>query len=345
MKTSNNSRDTQLDVYRALVMIHIVCVIHTTYWMDITNDIVRSIILFEMPVIFFIAGAAMSLRPNIPSLRNNIVRVTKRILVPYYIFLPVLYIFIAIITFTLSPSVSNYVDIRTLNVYDVVKTLLTGGSTKIPFFGYTWFISCYFIIACSLPIQVKIMRHMPRWLYLIIFIAIVIIQSFVKLNILEYEIKNLALYNFFFIAGYIYYKKIKLSWVYIIGIATTAVTIYGFIDGYLTNMTDHKFPADYHFLIFGTAWICLFSILFSKVRLPYPKIIEIWNTRGYTIYLYQIIGAYLVYWVAEEWICNISNMAVRILLCALIAFIANTVLSYVFYPMEIKIKSLLGISK
>ena len=55
-------RDTQLDIYRALAMIYIICVIHVVYWLGIGNELITSIILFEMPVIFFITGASFSLQ-------------------------------------------------------------------------------------------------------------------------------------------------------------------------------------------------------------------------------------------------------------------------------------------
>ena len=41
-------------------MIHIVCVIHVIYWIKIFDEPWRSLLLLEMPAIFFIAGASQS---------------------------------------------------------------------------------------------------------------------------------------------------------------------------------------------------------------------------------------------------------------------------------------------
>lgn len=68
------TRDSQLDLYRALIMIYIVCWIHGIYWFDTANDVVKSISLFEMPIIFFIAGASQKLsKPKgvVQTIRNR----------------------------------------------------------------------------------------------------------------------------------------------------------------------------------------------------------------------------------------------------------------------------------
>ena len=55
-------RDTTLDACRGLAMMYIVCVIHVAYWLYPVAEPLKSVLLFEMPAMFFIAGAAQSLR-------------------------------------------------------------------------------------------------------------------------------------------------------------------------------------------------------------------------------------------------------------------------------------------
>ena len=53
-------RDKQLDLYRGLSMIYVVCFIHVIYWLKIGSEPILSLMLFEMPLIFFISGASLS---------------------------------------------------------------------------------------------------------------------------------------------------------------------------------------------------------------------------------------------------------------------------------------------
>ncbi len=79
-------RDTQLDLYRAGVMIYIVCVIHVLYWLQIGGEPLKSLALFEMPVIFFISGAALSLSKPKRSLWRTVWNRLRRVLFPYYVY-------------------------------------------------------------------------------------------------------------------------------------------------------------------------------------------------------------------------------------------------------------------
>lgn len=42
-------------------MMYIVGVIHTIYWLPVTENVFKSLLLFEMPVVFFITGASYTL--------------------------------------------------------------------------------------------------------------------------------------------------------------------------------------------------------------------------------------------------------------------------------------------
>ena len=79
-------RDIQLDCYRALAMMYIVCIIHPILWYNFDIYNIDPTMLVEMPVIFFIAGASQSY-----SKRRNLIDTIKnraqRVLLAYYIFL------------------------------------------------------------------------------------------------------------------------------------------------------------------------------------------------------------------------------------------------------------------
>ena len=84
---TDTTRDIQLDIYRALTMVYIVCVIHVVYWFGVFDEPVRSILLFEMPVIFFISGASYGVKHRIREVRSIVKNRVKRVLLPFYILL------------------------------------------------------------------------------------------------------------------------------------------------------------------------------------------------------------------------------------------------------------------
>lgn len=79
-------RDIQLDLYRGLSMIYVVCFIHVIYWLKFGVEPLNSLVLFEMPIIFFISGSSQSLTKKSNRLRDTICNRLKRVVLPYYIY-------------------------------------------------------------------------------------------------------------------------------------------------------------------------------------------------------------------------------------------------------------------
>ena len=325
-------RDTNLDTCRALVMILIVCITHM-FAFKVGNDFVHSILLFEMPAIFFIAGAAQQITKKQRGFKETVINRTKRLILPFYAFIIVLYLWLALMTLVADKTGRFDIDITSLSFRDVLKTLVTGGCVHIPIYGYTWFISCYMIISCSLPLQVKLLKHVPSWIYLAFWVLVTLVLTPLHFSA-EIEIKNLPVYNFFFIAGYLYYKHKPTKWFYAIFAASTVFTVYGFIKGFMHPMQGHKFPADIYFLIFGTAWMCFFCIVLRKIKLPYNRFLDIWNVRGYNIYLYQTITFYIIYRITLPWISSAGNQLTQFIILSLLALVINTMSSYITFNIE-----------
>ena len=261
------THDTQLDAYRALTMAYIVSVIHAIYWFDLFNEWIRSVLLFEMPVIFFIAGASQQLARE-KNLRQTVDNRCRRLLPPLYIFLACLMVLMVFTTW-LCPRIGHWnADLRQIPARDYLKMLLTGGSDSVPFYGYTWFISCYLIISCSLPLQRKIINRLPHWLYVALLLLVCIAFSFVHLPMMEREAKNIVVYNFFYVAGYLYYRRLKTKTIALLALLPTVVTVGLFVSGLALPMQNHKFPADAVFLVFGTA-----AILLLALAAPHPSIL------------------------------------------------------------------------
>lgn len=326
-------RDTQLDCYRALTMIYIVCVIHIIYWFGLGNELIKSIALFEMPIIFFIAGASQSYNKN-TGFKNIVISRIKRILLPYYVFVPVLFMFFFICTINSTAYYEQDINIFSLNAGEIAKILITGGSDKIPYLGYTWFISVYMIISCSFPLQKKILNKIPYLLYISITLGAFVLWKITGINSPENIIENFLLYNFFYIIGYTCYKNIKCAYILFLCVPLLIISAYLLISGIAIPMQIHKFPPDIIFMAYCLAIICILGMLFSKINIKYNRLLKIWNERGYTIYLYQSVSHFILYKVTTKWIGAINNDILVFIIYFILIMTIATALSCATYPIE-----------
>lgn len=138
------------------------------------------------------------------------------------------------------------------------------------------------------------------------------------------------------VIGYCYYKKISKKMILLIlSICIATMTfILSSTDMTFTPMQDHKFPPDYLFMVYNLIVLCLFSLLFSKVKIPESKLIQLWNERGYTLYLYQSIVYFGMFGVYLAIISKIGNHLLEGIICGILMFVLSTITSYIVYPLE-----------
>lgn len=156
----STQRDIQLDIYRALIMIYILCIIHVSFWLGAISEPMKSIILFEMPVIFYISGAALNVSNKRKSLSSTFVNRAKRVLAPYYA-----YAFFCIII------AIGYYFIGNENPKPIQSTILNAlipkdNSVPIPYTYHLWFVIPYFVISCSFYFQQIITDRINPYTYL-----------------------------------------------------------------------------------------------------------------------------------------------------------------------------------
>lgn len=171
IKINDNKRDMQLDMYRGLSMLYVVCFIHVLYWLKIGDQPFMSLVLFEMPVIFFISGASLSFnkdpRPIMKTLKSRF----YRILLPYYIYAMVMVVIVAalsIIWYYWYPNIeqifgtkvaSKYMfDIRDYTWHDIASILKTSNVPQSPCVWHLWFILPYLVLSCTFDIQKRILQ-------------------------------------------------------------------------------------------------------------------------------------------------------------------------------------------
>lgn len=327
-------RDRQLDIYRALLMMYIPCVVHTAYWLADGREPLLSVILVEMPLVFFIAGASLSVSRSHRSLLPTIIGRFKRVVVPYYVYACVLLAvgLIASWVMTLSGQAS-LLDLSQYGWRDIASILLARDIPQMPFIWHLWFIPCYLILSCTFPLQVKLMSRSNRWAYLAGCLTLFLMaQALTGSSLLR---QGLA-YNIFMVAGYLLYRKVKVGTIALTGaVSLAAVLVYVFVlGGNFCPMQARKFPPDWLFVVYNLFVLCLLSLVFSHISMKDNGIFRLWSQRGYNIYLYQSVVFAAVYFLRQHVTLHGSWLSIRPLLDAIIVLVLSTGLSLVTYPIE-----------
>lgn len=168
-------RDKQLDLYRGLSMIYVVCFIHVIYWLKIGSEPFMSIMLFEMPLIFFISGASLSFNKGHRSLTKTIWSRIKRVVLPYYIYAVVMVAIVAVLSIVWHYWLPNIIslfgekvatkymfNIFTYSWNDIWSILSFSGIPQSPCVWHLWFILPYLVLSCSFEIQKRILTKVNR---------------------------------------------------------------------------------------------------------------------------------------------------------------------------------------
>lgn len=325
----NIKRDYQLDTYRGLSIIYVVCVIHVLYWLGIGQEPLISLILFEMPVIFFVSGASLSFhrkpRPVISTIKSRFYRV----LLPYYIYAVAM---VLVVTF-LSLINSWNCDISQYTRADVWQILSATDIPQSPFSWHLWFILPYLILSCTFDIQKRILLKVNPGGYLLACVILFIVVNTFPISDI---IRNVCFYNIFMVMGYCYYKHCK-KYLIICAMILSLISVLVMTVGYNVKfcpMQLHKFPPDIMFLVYSVFAVCLLSLIFSKVKIPKTKIFDIWIERGYTIYLYQNIVFFFVNVIYIIVISKIPNGIIQGFVCSVLVFVISSLLSSFTYKIE-----------
>lgn len=330
-------RDTQLDIYRALLMLYIICVIHVLYWLEDGREPFLSLLLVEMPLIFFVSGAAVSVSRSRQGIWDTIVNRLKRVAAPYYIYAALLVIVGGIVSLACYSAGVHHgalVDITKYGWRDIAAILAGRNIPQFPFIWHLWFIPPYLILSCTFPLQVKLMKKVSGAAYFAACIILFLVcQAVTSVEL----IRQVLCFNIFMVAGYLFYRKIKvtriaLSGAVLLAILLGAVFIFG-IDFF--PMQGHKFPPDWLYVAYNLLVLCLLSLIASRLQFKNYKVLKLWNERGYHIYLYQSVVFTIVDALRHETIFGMATSPLlRTLLDASVVFLLCTGLSYVTYPIE-----------
>lgn len=344
-----NKRDIQLDMYRGLSMLYVVCFIHVLYWLKIGEQPFMSLVLFEMPVIFFISGASLSFnkkpRPIIKTLKSRF----YRLLLPYYIYAAVMVAVVAFLSviwyfwyseiekvFGTKVASKYMFDITEYTWSDIVAIIKTSNIPQSPCVWHLWFIMPYLLLSCTFDIQKRCLQKVNRGGYLCLCIVLFIVAEMLSFSGL---LRTILFYNIFMVIGFSYYKNCKEKMIIRTGVISVIFVIFLV---YVFNidfcpMQSHKFPPDTIFLFYNIFVICVLSIIMKRITIPEWKIFRIWNERGYTLYLYQSIVFFVVFGIHLAIVNKIPSVIVQAIICSTLMFVLSTAVSSITYNFEVRI--------
>ena len=279
-------RDVRLDAIRGYTMMYIICFIHLVYpFLPYTSNAV-SLILVEMPVLFFVSGASARLsRPK--SFWQLLTSRIRRVLLPYYVYaalsLVVIFIF----------GLASY----SFGLRDFLAILLARDIPCLPYAMHLWFIVPYLIISVSFHFQ---RRLASEWggAYLLLVVALVVCTDLaLNSQLANYQIVKsacrillyLLCYNVFFVAGFVCYRRVSTRKTVIV-MMVAALLLVLLSKGRIPDFQMEKFPPSTLFMLYGIVSLSALSLIARHIRLPYPPIAAFWNRHCYTIYLYQSYG-------------------------------------------------------
>lgn len=332
-----HKRDEQLDLYRGIVMLYIVCFIHVIYWLGIGQEPLISLALIEMPAVFFISGAALSVTHNRRNLMATIWNRAKRVVFPFYIYAAVSLIALSLLVglrsfLSDSSNLSDSIALTPLGRmtwHDLFILLSCKGVPHTPYASHLWFIIPYLVLTCTFGLQQKARDYLSRGGYFSLCLIVFCLSAWAG------RFTTITAYNLFFVAGWLFYKQLSWRTIYVLALLCTLV-MSGSLLGSSTfcPMQAHKFPPDYVFVAYGFFSICLCSIVFGHCRIPSSPLLKRWNQAGYTIYLYQNLvytawSLCFYHWEilhGHRWIGGIAS--------SLAIFVGSTLLSYFTIPIE-----------
>lgn len=278
-------RDTQLDVYRGLAMVYIVCFIHVLYWQAMPMPY-KCYFLVEMPVIFFIAGASFRLSAPKGD-KALVVSRFKRVFWPYY-----KYALLSVVLFGLYYYAGDFSP--WLHYVSLKQILLGVGIPEVPYVRHTWFILPYFLLsACSNRLFAWV--NTPRRAIVYCVAAVVLIGALdgVEAHMggayqsgFYTTLKHVLCYSLFYVAGYCWYKRLSVA--LLLKLAVAFLLCYAVSRCFYSHdLQANKFPPNLNFILYNAFTLSVLSIICTYVKLSPPHWLQLWQNHGYTIYLYQ----------------------------------------------------------
>jgi len=286
-----------LDVARGLLMAYVVIVIHGSFWLGIIPAPANSILLFEMPLIFIVSGAAFAHAPQPLTLRSYGLYLFSRgvrILAPYWAY-----------TFVCALIV---IYARQLPAMETFVAWLdpfrgAGGHAYMMLSWHLWFVTPFLVVTALMPLlaRLPVWRMAPLWVWAASGALIVLAVDTYWPRATELDRESVsymlwALFGFGLGAGAARFATRDYGIVLVGALAamTLALTLYP--THTTAVMQANKFPPNAMFFLFSCAWVAVWLIAARMLDAKWIEgLAQAWWLKpfiksGYSIYLWQGLG-------------------------------------------------------
>jgi peptidoglycan/LPS O-acetylase OafA/YrhL len=310
-----SQRVVALDVARGALMAWIVIVIHGMFWLGLVERPLASLALFEMPLVFMIAGAAHyhSERRSSPSgYVRYLTRRSSRILIPYFAYA----LACAAIMLAQPPGefdMAAFVSILTAWLNPVTAG---AGHSALMLNWHLWFVPAFLAVAALLPAagRTAAVARAPLWALaggaaLLVAVADRLDSTSIGAIQMTVFYAVWAVFGVALAAAPARYGTRDYAIVFALALAALALMTLLFPGRISLDMQAHKFPPDAAFFLFSAAWVSLILILSRHVPARFVQaaarspLLMPFMRAGYSIYLWQGLGYSAALWLGErlEW--------------------------------------------
>ena len=304
------SRDKSIDRLRGFAMLWVI-VVHVLYWGDFyTGDcanLVKSFCLFEMPLFFFITGAANSFS-RVTGYFKFVIKRFQRILVPYWVF--------ALICAALSIvkyKLEGPMDFAAAG--NVLLSWMIPTDNQMTSVSYLilalWFVPVYLCVVPVIPVlkSMKQSAHKIGFGFLLagVFAAACLLNMGWIRNVLFYVLWTYLGLFYSEIKEAVCQKRGRKVLACIAAAGALMLCILSFA-GCPLDMQKNKFPPNMIFLVFSTAMMAVILLALPYLNSTFEKlekyrignkILTMYSNRSMTIFLYQAFAFHISVRLAE----------------------------------------------
>lgn len=307
-------RVVAIDVVRGLLMLYIVLVVHGLFWLNPIPRELSSLLLFEMPAIFWVSGYAYYLaQADRRSARGDKARGAggylafvgarlSRILVPYLVYAVAC---IAVIAVAREESAGTTADVGEITV-SWLNPFSYGREHS---FGrlnsHLWFIPVFIVVTALLPLITKIALpfRLPLWAWVVGAFMVFFGLSQVQFPGL-YQVRQVLFYSLWALLGFcmaqpqVRYATADFAKAALTSAAGLVLVFVVHQDLRILDMQKNKFPPNHVFVLFSSLWMACLLGLAAALRhragalsaLGKQFWLRPFMAAGYSMYLWHGLG-------------------------------------------------------